>query len=103
MNAKESFIGVLSVLIIGVFIIYGYFIMSGDIRTTDPQLLLLIGSAFGAAQTYASVVVGYWFGSTKGSADKNLTISTIADKLPSTPSTQTIVATATTSNKEPSP
>lgn len=76
---------VLSVMLLAAYFIETYFIMSGAIRTTDPQNLLLIGSAAGSVQTLAGVIVTFWFGSSKSSADKDQTISALSAPQPSLP------------------
>jgi hypothetical protein len=102
MKVKEIWMGILALVVIIAFILDGYLIMSGTIKTADPQLLLLIGSVFGASQTYTGVVLSYYFGNTKGSEDKNVTIATAIDKIPPAPST-TVTSTVTTPSPKPSP
>ena len=102
MKIKEIWMGILALVVINAFILFGYLIMSGSIKATDPQLLLLVGSVFGASQTYTGVVLSYYFGSTKASDDKNVTIASAVDKIPSAPSTTT-TSTVTSSNVKDNP
>lgn len=57
------------------FFFAAYFILADKITTTDTQALLLIGTAFGAVAAQAGSVVNYYFGTTKGSSDKDKVIS----------------------------
>lgn len=86
---------VLSLVILSGFFYLGYIIVSGEIKTTDVNLLLLIGTVFGAASTYAGSVVSYHFGSTKASADKDKTISGMAATIAPAASTTTTTINAT--------
>ncbi len=102
MKYKEVWMGLLAIIVMGAFIFDGYFIMSGAVKTADPQLLLLIGSVSGASQTFCGLVLSYYFSSSKSSDEKNSTISSALDKIQSVPSTQTTVNTVTTAPaKEP--
>lgn len=83
----------LSIIILAGFFSLSFDIVAGHITTTDTNLLLLIGTVFGAASTYAGSVVSYHFGSTKASSDKDKTISGMAASIPVTPSTTTINTT----------
>lgn len=90
---------VLSIIVLAGFFYLGYEIVSGQVKTSDPNMLLLIGTVFGAASTYTGSVISYHFGSTKSSVDKDATLRTMAANLPVTPSTQT--TTTTTASVEP--
>jgi hypothetical protein len=86
---------ILGLIVICGFMADAYLILSGKMDLTDPSRASLIGQVIGYIQGIASSVVIYYFGSTKDSADKNVTIATAVDKIPSLPSTQT---TTTTTN-----
>lgn len=73
-------IALLSVIILMVFMAYGFLVLSGEIKTADAQMLLLIGNVTGSAQTFAGVVVAYWFGTTRGSGDKDKVIQSMASE-----------------------
>ena len=88
----------LSIIVLAEFFYLGFEIVSGQIKTCDPNMLLLIGTVFGAASTYTGSVISFHFGSTKSAADKDVAIRTMAASLPVTPSTQT---TTTTASVEP--
>lgn len=96
---KDIAVFILSLVILNAFFVATYFIFSGSVKTQDPQMLLLIGTAFGNVSTLAGGVVAYWFGTTKGSADKDRTTFEAVNKLPVSPSA-TVSATVT-STPEP--
>jgi flagellar basal body-associated protein FliL len=75
---KDFILFILSIIFLAAFSFASYFVFSGQIKTTDQNMLLLIGSAYGAIVSQAGNVITFWFGSSKGSADKDATISTIA-------------------------
>lgn len=77
----------LSLLVLAGFFYLGFYIVSGQVKTSDANMLLLIGSVFGAASTYTGIVINYQFGSTKASADKDKTISNMVANIPVSPST----------------
>lgn len=90
----------LTLLLIALLIVSGYLfdvylVLSGKIQTTDPNQLLMIGQAVGGLQGMAMVVVGYFFGTTKGSEEKTAAVSDAISKLPSVPSSTTISTTTT--------
>ena len=103
MRFKEIWMGILALVVMGAFIFDGYFIMSGEVKTADPQLLLLIGSVSGAAQTYCGLVLSYYFSSTKTSDEKNTTLANMVSKIPATQGTSTTTSTVTTGATEQTP
>lgn len=68
MKAKELFQYILAiVIVVGIFVLLGVLIMH-EIPETNKDLLNMIVGAFIASFT---LVISYFFGSSKGSADKN--------------------------------
>lgn len=93
---KNLTIFLLSMLVVCAFVFDIYMVLGGKIDTSDPNKLILIGGAISKIEAMALMVLGYYFGSTKSSEEKNSTIaSIIADKVPSIPSTQTTTSTTT--------
>lgn len=85
----------LSLAILAGFFYLSFDIVTGQIKTNDANMLLLIGTVFGAASSYAGNVVNYHFGSSKTSSDKDKTISSMAASIPVQGSTQTVLSTQT--------
>lgn len=79
------------------FIIFVGLIVSGKIDASEG----LKGQVMGYTQAAVSVIIAFYFGSTRSSEDKNVTIATIADKIPTVPSVQTTTNTVTTSPVKP--
>lgn len=75
---REVAVLLLSIIILVAFFLDSYLVLTGNIKTADPQILLLIGNVSGGVQTLAGVVVTYWFGSTKSSSDKDKTIANMS-------------------------
>jgi hypothetical protein len=84
---------VLSFLILGAYFWLSWIVIRGDINATDPQKLLIIGSAYGSLSALAGIVVTYYYGSSKASADKDSTINSMAANIPVQPSTITATRT----------
>lgn len=76
---KEFVLAVLSVIILSGFFASSYTVLTGNIKTNDPNILLLIGTIIGNISSMGMVVVGYWYGTTKGSADKDKTIADLSN------------------------
>lgn len=67
---KDKLVPVLAMIIlIGFFVTVGY-VLSGSVDLTGEQAVL-IGTLVGYVSAKAEQVVAYYFGSSKGSADKN--------------------------------
>lgn len=98
MNGMVSeFLKSLTVCLIAIVVVFGFMIfvgliVSGKIDASEG----LKGQVMGYTQAAVSVIIGFYFGSTRSSEDKNVTIASIADKIPAVPSTQT--TTITTAN-----
>ena len=75
---KEFILSLLSFFILAGFFFSSYTVLTGSIKTTDANMLLLIGTVLGNISSMAMVVVGYWYGTTKGSGDKDKTISNLS-------------------------
>lgn len=75
---KEIVLGTLSFFILAGFFASSYVVLTGNIKTSDPNMLLLIGTVIGNISSMGMVVVGYWYGTSKGSSDKDKTISNMA-------------------------
>lgn len=73
---------ILSLVIISGYITNCFFVLDGKVSTADPNQLLLIGQINGGLQGMAMVIVSYFFGSTKGSEDKNDLVSDAISKMP---------------------
>lgn len=86
----------LAFIITSGYIICTIFVLSGRVETSDPNHLLMIGQALGGIQGMAGMVISYFFGTTKGSEEKNSATSDLIAKLPVAPSTKTVEATITT-------
>ena len=74
----------LSLLIVSGYLLDVYLVLGGHVETADPNKLLMIGQAVGGMQAMAMVVTSYFFGTTKGSEDKNSTLTDAVSKI-STP------------------
>ena len=80
MNEDKVFLAKLAIFIISVCFIYFFAVTfiplpkSGE-RFADVILGVLLGSGF-------TVVIAFFFGSSKGSADKNTTIDRLTDTIP---------------------
>lgn len=72
---KDVVIFILSILLILGFMADSYMVLYGQIKATDPNMLLLIGNISGGWQSLAIGVSAYWFGTTKSSADKDKIIA----------------------------
>lgn len=92
----------LSFIITVGYVICTFFVLSGRVETSDPNHLLMIGQALGGIQAMTGVVVSFYFGTTKGSEEKNAAVSDAISKFPVAPSVKTVEATVTTTPKEPS-
>lgn len=92
---KSITVFLLSVVVVFGFMIFVYLIISGKIEASEG----LKGQVMGYTQAAVSVIIAFYFGSTRSSEDKNVTIASIADKIPSVPSTQTTTSTVTTTAK----
>lgn len=103
---KSIAVFLLSFLVVGGYVWDIYMVLNGKVDTaSDPQKSLMVGQALGNLQGMASIILAFYFGTTKGSEDKNTALSAAVDKIPSVPSTQTTISTTTTSPqpKEPLP
>lgn len=94
----------ITVLLLSLIIVAGYLldvglVLSEHVDTTDPNKLLMIGQAVGGLQAMAMMVASYYFGTTKGSEDKNAAVSDVIAKLPASPVT-TATASVTTTKGE---
>jgi hypothetical protein len=94
---KSLTVFLIAIVVVFGFIIFVGLIVSGKIEASEG----LKGQVMGYTQAAVSVIIGFYFGSTRSSEDKNSTIATIADKIPSIPSTQTTTSTVTTSPVKP--
>lgn len=101
-SLKEVTVLILSIVVVCGFMVDAYLILSGKLDTSDPSHASLIGQTIGYLQGAASMILAYYFSSTKESENKNVTIAAAVDKIPTPPSTQTITAT-TTNEKEKTP
>lgn len=63
---------VLSLAILAAYFLTGYLLLNSNV---DPQNAMLV---YGSVSTSAGVVIAYWFGTNKSSADKDKTISSMA-------------------------
>jgi len=73
---KDFSLLILSIVVLSAYFYTGYVIISHQsAQGIDPQIAMLIGSVYGSVGSLAGVVVAYWFGSSKGSADKDQTIT----------------------------
>lgn len=68
---KDMIMFVLSICIIGGFYFISYLIVTGQIHNLDQNLVMLIGTVFGASASHATNIINYWFGSSSGSAAKD--------------------------------
>ena len=62
---------VIAVVTVVGFIVSAFFIFTGNVTTTDPNMLMLIGTVFGALATQVTQVYSFLFGSSHGSSEKN--------------------------------
>jgi len=68
MKAKEIYMYILGALIVsGIFVLTAFFLFKEMPQTNKDIMLMLVG----AMLAKFSDVIGYFFGSSKGSADKN--------------------------------
>lgn len=63
--------GLLSFIIIIGFLGAAWIVLKGEIKTTDPTFVALIGTIIGYLSAKSDQVISYHFGSTKGSSDKD--------------------------------
>jgi drug/metabolite transporter (DMT)-like permease len=77
MKSKDVFQYVLGALIVAGFFILLYLLISAEVPERNKDLLnLVVGALIGSFAT----VVGYFYGSSKGSAEKNELINKMPEK-----------------------
>jgi hypothetical protein len=85
---KDLSLLTLSMVVLAAYFYTGFVIITHQTaQSIDPQIAMLIGSVYGSVGSLAGVVVAYWFGSSKGSSDKDQTITDLT-KPPSNPQVQ---------------
>lgn len=100
-DMKNLALFALSILIITGYLFDAYLVLSGKVATSDPNQMLMIGNVIGGIQGMATTVAAFYFGSNKGSDDKNTAITNMTAKLPVQPNVTTVEAKATTIAGEP--
>jgi hypothetical protein len=66
--------GLLSFIIVVGFLGAAWIVLEGQIKTSDPTFVALIGTVIGYLSAKADQIISYHFGSTKGSSDKDKVI-----------------------------
>jgi len=94
--AISIFIFLCTYIIDGGFI---YLAMTGGLKTSDPVLLTTVGSLLTAVNGLAVLAGNWWYGSAKGSADKDATLAAMAAS-PTVNTAQTINQTTSDKPKE---
>lgn len=74
-SLRDWTFNILAILIVVGFFFIVYVVVTGKMTSSDPNLLVMIGSVIGYASAKADQVVSYYFGSSKSSADKDATIA----------------------------
>ncbi|MGE0190251.1 MAG: hypothetical protein AB7Q04_13320 [Steroidobacteraceae bacterium] len=77
---KSVTVAFLAIVIVVGFYTGAYVILSGKVTSTDPNQLMLINTTLNYMNGLAMMAVGYYFGSSKGSSDKDKIISNMSGK-----------------------
>lgn len=72
---------ILAIIIVSGYLVDVYLVLGGKVDTADPNKLLMIGQAVGGLQAMAMMVASYFFGTTKGSEDKNTAMNEAISKI----------------------
>lgn len=86
---KDATLVAISLAIICVTLAISAIIVLRNMGTSDPLIAGTVGTAFGYLISEAKAVSGWWFGSTRASADKDKTIASFTNQpTPTPPPTQ---------------
>jgi hypothetical protein len=77
---KTLVLMVLSLCVLAAYFFTGYTIITHQTAAVDAQTSMLIGTVYGSIASLAGAVVAYWFGSSRGSSEKDQALKNLSTK-----------------------